>query len=77
MTAEIIDFKKKAAEKKIRKWLETDITKLSPEELQKFTSQLREHIIKNADAVSPSSLPGHTSVMINGMAYIISDPKID
>ena len=73
MSAEIIDFAKKKKERELKKLLETDLADLSDKDLKKFTVALQKFIVSNATSVSPSSMPGHITVMIDGMAYIIKD----
>lgn len=75
MTAQIIDFTKKRLEKRAQEFLTTDFMSLSPNELKRFMISLREHIIANAEDSYPSSTEGYTTVMINGMAYMIPDLK--
>lgn len=77
MTAEIINFAQKQLEKKAKEFLTTDFRSLSPNELKHFMISLREHIITNAEDSYPSSIEGYTTVMINGMAYMIPDLKDD
>ena len=73
MTAEIIDFAEKKRERDARKLLETTLEFLSQEELDALCVSLRRYIINNAEATYPSSLPGYTIVMIDDVAYTISD----
>lgn len=77
MTAKIIDFAKKRSEKKAKEFLATDFASMSPKDLKFFMRSLREHIITNAEGSYPSSIEGYTTVMINGMAYMIPDISDD
>ena len=77
MSAQIYDFAKYRREKLERDWLTTDVMSLSPEDLKSLSISLHQHIIQHADAVLPSSMDGHVTVMINGQAYTIPDMKYD
>lgn len=75
MTAQIIDFAEKRKErllKKIEQMTETEFTQMTGKALENFSMQLRQHIIQNAEETFPCSYdPNKTTVVINGMHYVI------
>ena len=76
MTAQIIDFEKKKKEKELKEILGVDIddlSNLSAKELEKVSLSLYQYIIENAEDYYPSSITGYTTVMINGMPYMVRD----
>ena len=74
MTAQIIDFVQKRKERELKKLTqaEAELVTMTAEQLEKFSVNLRQHIIKNADEVQPCSYDDSKVVVtVDGVEYVV------
>lgn len=77
MTAQIIDLAKKRREKRLRGFLETDVSSLSPEELNALTISLKNLVITEAGENNIYPGRGYTTVMIDGVGFSLANGDLD